>query len=104
MKKSRGLIKDSQLKISEITQEKQQLEIKVNDSFAEVLELAKNNDPTFLLRFQEVYPEYCNNLKKIMPDISQNELHFCGMLKLKLSTKDIAISICNSKSHPKQKK
>lgn len=75
---------------SELTQESTQLQTKVNDSFTEVLELAKTNDPAFLSRFQELYPEYCKNLKAYLPDITQNELHFCGFLKLKFSTKDIA--------------
>lgn len=77
-------------KDSEIIENKKQLNTKINDSFSEILLLAKTNDPSFLSRFQEVYPEFCSNIKSILPDITQNELHFCGFLKLKLSTKDIA--------------
>jgi len=67
-----------------------QMKTNVKDSYTEVLELAKNNDPAFLIRFQEVYPEFCAAIKVILPDITINELHFCGFLKLKFSTKDIA--------------
>ncbi|MCY1660193.1 hypothetical protein [Chryseobacterium sp. SL1] len=35
-----------------------ELESKVNDAFEEVVILAKNNSPEFLIRFKVVYPEF----------------------------------------------
>jgi tetratricopeptide (TPR) repeat protein len=67
-----------------------QLESKVNDAFEEVLELAKNDDPAFLARFKEVYPEFYNNLTSAYPDLTISQLRFCAMLRLNFSTKEIA--------------
>src|SRR5690554_7395740 len=55
-----------------------------------IIQLAKNNDPAFLGRFKEVYPEFCKSITEIYPDIKTSELIFCAYLKLNFSTKDIA--------------
>ena len=39
---------------------------KINTVFKEVVQLAKENDPSFLARFGEVYPELLTNSKKII--------------------------------------
>lgn len=70
--------------------EKRNLEYKVNDAFDEVLALAKKNDPTFLARFKEVYPEFCERLLNRYPDIIASEFIFCAYLKLNFSTKEIS--------------
>ncbi|MFC4687413.1 hypothetical protein ACFO4P_10765 [Epilithonimonas pallida] len=86
--------KKAQLEKKEIIQQKDfelnDLKSKVNDSFEEVALLAKNNDSAFLGRFKEVYPDFCNKLQQICPDILNSELIFCAYLKLNFSTKDIA--------------
>lgn len=74
----------------EIQQESQLLVRKINESFGEVVGLAKNNDPLFLKRFQEVYPEFTDNLNQIHPDLTNSELILCALLYLNFSTKDIA--------------
>lgn len=66
------------------------LQTKVNDAYEEIIQLAKNNDPAFLGRFKEVYPEFCKSITEIYPDIKTSELIFCAYLKLNFSTKDIA--------------
>lgn len=71
-------------------QETQVLNQKLNLAFEEVVQLAKNNDPEFLTRFQEVYPEFFPNLLKIEPQLLHTELKFCALLFLNFSTKDIA--------------
>ncbi|UQB70462.1 tetratricopeptide repeat protein [Epilithonimonas zeae] len=76
--------------IEEKTKELKELHSKVNDSFDEIVSLAKNNDSTFLGRFKEVYPDFCNKIQKICPDIINSELTFCAYLKLNFSTKEIA--------------
>ena len=76
--------------IEEKTREFEKLQSKVNDSFDEIVSLAKNNDPVFLGRFKEVYPDFCNKLQQRYPDILNSELAFCAYLKLNFSTKEIA--------------
>lgn len=86
--------KKTSLKKKKIIEEKEieleELKGKVNDSFKEVIELAKTNDPSFLGKFIEVYPEFCNKLLQICPDLLNSELSFCAYLKLNFSTKEIA--------------
>lgn len=67
------------------------LESKVNDAFAELLELAKNNDSSFLSRFMDVYPSFYNSLTAEYPDMTSGQLKFCALLKLNFSTKEIAL-------------
>ncbi len=76
--------------IEEIEKESQILEKKVNESFKEVINIAKNNDPAFLKRFQEVYPEHSNILLQMHPNLTNSELTLCALIYLKFSTKDIA--------------
>jgi tetratricopeptide (TPR) repeat protein len=66
------------------------LELKVNDAFAELLELAKNNDSSFLSRFKEVYPYFYNKLITNYPELTNGQLQFCALLKLNFTTKEIA--------------
>lgn len=77
------LLSEKQVEISE-------LESKVNDSFEELVSLAKENSPNFLVRFQEVYPKFCKEIIKLDPNIQNSELEFCGYLRLNFSNKDIA--------------
>lgn len=56
----------------------------------EVIELAKKNDSSFLLKFKEFYPEFIKSLLEINPDLENSELAFCAMLKLRFSSKEIA--------------
>lgn len=72
-------------------QEISRLESKVNSAFEEVVELAKTNAPEFLTRFQEVYPKFSEELLKIQPNLTQNDLRTLAYMKLNFSTKDIAI-------------
>lgn len=61
-----------------------------NEAFAEIITLAKNNDPAFLGRFKEVYPQFCEELIERFPGMLNSELAFCAYLKLNFTTKDIA--------------
>ncbi|TZF98963.1 hypothetical protein FW781_03290 (plasmid) [Chryseobacterium panacisoli] len=70
--------------------ETEELNQKLNFAFEEVVQLAKKNDPQFLARFQEVYPEFIPKLLKIEPELQSTELKFCALLFLNFSTKDIA--------------
>lgn len=76
-----------------IRQQQQQtknLEQKVNTAFDEVLQLAKDNDASFLARFQEVYPEFIAKLLEKNPKLVNTELALCALIYLNLSSKDIA--------------
>lgn len=44
--------------------------------FEELVSLAKQNDSTFLTRFQEVYPKFIDNLLKIDQGLVSSELAF----------------------------
>ncbi|WP_407508836.1 lysozyme family protein [Elizabethkingia anophelis] len=52
--------------------------------------LAKRNDNSFLVNFQEVYPDFITNLLSINPDLESTELAFCALLKLNFSSREIA--------------
>ncbi|CAI8715266.1 TPR_REGION domain-containing protein [Chryseobacterium sp. IT-36CA2] len=71
-------------------QETKQLTQQLNIAFEEVVQLAKKNDPTFMTRFQEVYPSFFPKLLQIEPDLQNSELKFCALLFLNFSSKDIA--------------
>lgn len=79
----RSIIKEKEVEIEKLQQ-------KVSGTFEEILHLAKQNDPTFLARFQEIYPDFCQNILELQPDILNSEFHFIAYLKLNFSTKEIA--------------
>lgn len=71
--------------------EAENLKIRMNDNKQEeVLELGKKNDPEFLNRFKEVYPEFIDQLLTINSNLETSELIFCAMLKLHFTSKEIA--------------
>ncbi|MBP2616747.1 tetratricopeptide repeat protein [Chryseobacterium jejuense] len=63
---------------------------KVNESFSDLIMLAKRNDSSFLARFQEVYPDFIEKLLDINEDLSGADLQLCAMIKLNFSSKEIA--------------
>ncbi|WP_164463036.1 tetratricopeptide repeat protein [Chryseobacterium joostei] len=67
------------------------LEQRVNESFDEVVQLAKNNSPEFFTRFREVYPEVIVALLAIDPKLRVSELSLCAYFFLGFRTKDISI-------------
>ncbi|WP_449399391.1 helix-turn-helix transcriptional regulator [Chryseobacterium wanjuense] len=52
--------------------------------------LASTNDPFFLTRFKEVYPEFYERLTTTYPSLTANNIRFAAFLRLNLSTKTIA--------------
>ncbi len=75
------------LKNEEQTQE---LKLKVNESFEEVIQLAKTNSPEFWGRFQEVYPNFRSQILNLNPELKPSELILCAYIYLGFTTKDIA--------------
>ena len=88
-KKKRIIIEKEKL-IKQNQLESYKLKQKLNEAFVEVVTLAKKNDPSFLIRFQEVYPKVCENLLKINHKLVNTELTLCAMIWLNFSSKDIA--------------
>jgi len=80
--------KDEILEIKE--QESKVLNQRLNFAFEEIIQLAKNNDSEFYIRFEEVYPTFFPKLLSIVSDLQRSELKFCALLFLNFSTKDIA--------------
>ncbi|MCQ9640927.1 tetratricopeptide repeat protein [Chryseobacterium sp. WG14] len=87
----RKIINRLRLKKRSLKKEADELKNHVHTKqFQEVVELAKKNDSSFLLKFKELYPDFVSILLKINPDLENSELTFCAMLKLRLSSKEIA--------------
>ncbi|MFZ6053317.1 tetratricopeptide repeat protein [Halocola ammonii] len=58
--------------------------------YKSLIDLAKNNDPAFIPTFEKVYPDFSKKLLDINPGLSNSEIEFCALLKLNISTKNIA--------------
>ena len=80
--------------ISEVVKEQSEeistLKTKVNEGFEEVLELAKTNDPSFMKRFSEVYPDFFKFLADEHPKLTSTQLKILAYSFLNFKTKDIA--------------
>ncbi|MCB4807081.1 hypothetical protein LG651_02375 [Tamlana sp. 62-3] len=81
--------KEQEIELKHLESEK--LKEKLNEAFNDVVQLAKNNDPAFLTRFQEVYPEVCEKLLLRNSKLVNTELILCAMIWLNFSSKDIAL-------------
>lgn len=90
MKRQREKILIENKNLLKTKQENKELHLKINTAFDEVVQLAKENNPEFLARFQEVYPHCYNKLVELYPGLQTSELKFCAMLYLNFSSKDIA--------------
>lgn len=66
------------------------LKQKLSDALGEVIELAKRNSSAFLPRFNEVYPEFSQNLLTHHPDLTNTELRLSALIYLNFSSKEIA--------------
>ena len=60
------------------------------DELKEIVELAINNNPAFLTKFNEFDTEFSKNLLNIAPKLVASEIEFCALLKLNFDTKEIA--------------
>lgn len=58
--------------------------------YNEVIELVKKDDPAFMVSFNDAFPHFTNNLLKINHNLAKGEVEFCALLKLNLTTKQIA--------------
>ncbi|ANF49866.1 hypothetical protein A0O34_04630 [Chryseobacterium glaciei] len=76
--------------ISKKNVEAEELQQKVNNAYTEIIELAKNNSPSFYFRFLEVYPEFQKKLLEYSQNLRTTELILCAYTFLGFTTKDIA--------------
>ncbi len=63
---------------------------KLNNSYDYIVDLAKKNDPNFLNKFQEAYPDFVRKMLAINSNLSKSDLSFCAMIWLGFSSKEIA--------------
>lgn len=84
------LLQEKTALISKQEKETQLLQVKVNESFHELIQLAKQDDPKFFTRFKEVYPRFTAKILEVNPKMRTSELVFCAYVFLGFSTKDIA--------------
>ncbi|MDP9956051.1 tetratricopeptide (TPR) repeat protein [Epilithonimonas hungarica] len=59
-------------------------------SLSSLIKLVEEKDASFMLTFVKVFPDFTQNLLKQNPSLSQSEIEFCALLKMNLSTKEIA--------------
>jgi len=89
-------IKDSKIEDLEKTNDelvKQQIIINnlTEENISEILELAENDSPVFLDKFQIYFPDFIPNLLKISPGMISSEIHICALMRLNFDTKKIAL-------------
>lgn len=79
------------LKEKEITeQETHKLKQQINEAFDEIIQLAKDNNPSFYTRFQEVYPKFQSKMLQLNESLKPSELTFAAYVYLGFTTKEIA--------------
>ena len=60
------------------------------EALKEIVQLAVNNNPAFLVKFNKYDPEFCKKLLVLAPNLVAAEVEFCVMLRLNFETKEIA--------------
>lgn len=64
--------------------------LNLHEVYNQLITLLQNNDPGFMFAFENVFPDFSEKLLKRYPELQQSEIEFCALLKLKLTTKEIA--------------
>ncbi|KFC19600.1 tetratricopeptide repeat protein [Chryseobacterium sp. FH1] len=83
-------IQEKEIIILEKEKEAAELKQRANESFNEILCLARENNPHFLKRFQEVYPGFYDNILRIDPYLKPSEISLSAYISLGFSNKEIA--------------
>nr|WP_314490365.1 hypothetical protein [uncultured Chryseobacterium sp.] len=65
-------------------------DLNLQETYNHLIHLLKNKDESFMFAFENIFPQFSGKLLKINPDLQQSEIEFCALLKLKLTTKEIA--------------
>ncbi|CAD7805799.1 hypothetical protein CHRY9390_01420 [Chryseobacterium aquaeductus] len=66
------------------------LKLQLNEAFEEIRKLAKENNPEFFIRFQEIYPTFSIKMLELNPKFKVSELTFAAYIYLGFNTKEIA--------------
>lgn len=90
LKTKKDIISEKEEEIAKKEKVINELEHKVNESFQEVIQLANENNPEFLIRFKEIYPDFIAALLTKEPNLRSSELTLCAYLFLGFNSKDIA--------------
>lgn len=92
-KKRKKILKELEEKSFILTvKEEQTMELKqkINETFDEIINIAKINHPNFYTRFLEVYPNFQKKLLSIQPNLQNSELQLLAYIYLNFQTKEIA--------------
>ncbi|WP_300689003.1 hypothetical protein [Chryseobacterium sp.] len=89
-KKSETLKKEKQKIIIENENLKTDLIETNSKKLEELIILAKNNSPNFLILFKDLYPDFVIKMTELDPLIKSSELYFCALAYLNFSTKEIS--------------
>lgn len=76
--------------LNEKEQELDLLKKKVDENRQHVLYLATKNDPTFIIKFKEVYSDFYEKMLSEYPQLNINDMKFIALIKLLFSNKEIA--------------
>lgn len=60
------------------------------EELKEIVQLAVNNNPAFLIKFNDFDPGFSQKLLKIAPNLVASEIELCILLRLNFETKEIA--------------
>jgi hypothetical protein len=60
------------------------------EELKEIVQLAVDNNPAFLVKFNQFDPEFSKKLLDIAPNLIATEIEFCVLLRLNFETKEIA--------------
>ena len=69
---------------------KKEADLNLQETYNQLITLVKNKDESFMFAFENIFPQFSNKLLNINSDLQQSEIEFCALLKLKLTTKEIA--------------
>jgi hypothetical protein len=69
---------------------KVETDLNLQETYNHLVTLVKNKDESFMFAFQNIFPQFSGKLLNINSDLQQSEIEFCALLKLKLTTKEIA--------------
>lgn len=91
--KRKKTIRELEMKEAIITEKElhtNELKLKVNEAFDEIIDLAKENHPNFYTRFLEVYPDFQKKLLIINSNLQNSEMVLLAYIYLNFTTKEIA--------------
>lgn len=60
------------------------------EDYSYLIGMLKNNDLAFMAYFEKIFPDFTSKILQIYPEAIQSEIEFFALLKLKISTNDIA--------------